>query len=52
MTLREGDTDSVFHMLLSIRELAVAQQSLCVNIRIAPLRTGRHWQRRDGGVLI
>jgi hypothetical protein len=33
VTLREGDTDSVFHMLLSIRELAVSQQSLCVNIR-------------------
>ena len=33
VTLREGSVDDVFHMLLSIRELAVAQQSLCVNIK-------------------
>ena len=38
-TLREGGVDDVFHMLLSIRELAVAQQSLCVNIKE---RAGAH----------
>ena len=31
--VREGDLESVQHMLLSVRELAVAQQQLCVNIR-------------------
>jgi len=33
VTIREGDLESVQHMLLSVRELAVAQQQLCVNIR-------------------
>ena len=39
VVIKEGALDDVQHMLLSIRELAVAQQSLCVNIKE---RAGAH----------